>query len=51
MFGSYQLWDRLTLRAGVNNILNKRPPYVENRYSGFGDPRLASFHLNLPADF
>lgn len=51
VFGSYTINQSFALRAGVNNVLNKQPPYVANYYSSFGDPRLANFYLSLTANF
>lgn len=51
LFGSYRFDEGFTIRAGVNNIFNRRPPYVANSYSTFGDPRLANFFVNLSKAF
>lgn len=34
LFSSYELRDNMTLRAGINNLLNKKPPVVGNEYGG-----------------
>jgi outer membrane receptor protein involved in Fe transport len=49
------LGNGFTVRAVVNNVFNKRPPYdisqVGTLYSRFGDPRLANFNLSLSKSF
>lgn len=50
LFGSISLPTGTELRAGINNIFNKRPPIDVTRTSGYapyGDPRLRSFFLSL----
>jgi outer membrane receptor protein involved in Fe transport len=53
--GRYVLGNGFTVRAVVNNVFNKRPPYdisqVGTLYSRFGDPRLANFNLSLSKSF
>ncbi|WP_161963777.1 TonB-dependent receptor domain-containing protein [Xanthomonas arboricola] len=53
--GSYAFADGTTLRLGINNVLNKRPPVDSvspaRYYSTFGDPRLASYYLTLIKSF
>lgn len=51
IYGSYQLTKSVMLRGGVNNVFGKKPPFVDARYSEFGDPRMTNFYLNLTADF
>lgn len=54
LFGSFRILDRTELRAGVNNLFNKRPPIDPvnaNLYSSYGDPRLANFYLSLSQKF
>lgn len=51
IFGSYKFGKGFSLQGGVNNVFNKRPPFVDNSYSEYGDPRLANFYLNLTVDF
>lgn len=51
VFGSYRFDGGFNLRAGVNNLFNRKPPYVSGGYSGFGDPRLANFYLALSKAF
>jgi iron complex outermembrane receptor protein len=31
---SYTLWDKYTVRAGVNNLMDKDPPMLNQQYSG-----------------
>ncbi len=50
LFGSLSFPTGTELRAGINNIFNKRPPIDVTRTSGYapyGDPRLRSFFLSL----
>lgn len=51
VYGSYKLQPTLTLRAGLNNALNKKPPYVSGTYSNYGDPRLSNFYLTVSKSF
>ncbi|WP_448140571.1 TonB-dependent receptor [Sphingopyxis fribergensis] len=50
LFGSLSFPTGTELRAGINNIFNKRPPIDVTRTSGYapyGDPRLRSFFISL----
>lgn len=50
LFGSFSFPAGTELRAGINNIFNKRPPIDVTRTSGYapyGDPRLRSFFVSL----
>lgn len=50
LFGSFSFPTGTELRAGINNIFNKRPPIDVTRTSGYapyGDPRLRSFFVNV----
>lgn len=53
--GSYSFDNGTTLRLGVNNVFNTRPPVDSvaptRSYSTFGDPRLASYYLTLVKSF
>lgn len=53
--GSYIFGHGVTLRAGVNNVFNMRPPvdsvFASRIYSTFGDPRLANYYLTLVKSF
>ena len=51
VFGTVQVARGLNVRAGVNNFLNKIPPYISGSYSRYGDPRLANFYLALTKAF
>ena len=51
LFGSYRFDGDFTVRAGVNNLFNRRPPYFDTGYSRFGDPRLRNFYVNLSKAF
>ena len=51
VFGSYTIGNGFSLRAGVNNLFDKEPPYVLAGYSTFGDPRLRNFYINLTTAF
>lgn len=52
---SYNLPRGITVRGGVNNVFNTRPPLDTSQssilYSKFGDPRLATWYLNLSKSF
>lgn len=48
--------DDLTVRLGVKNVFNKKPPldagfYSAGFYSPYGDPRLAQYWLSLTTSF
>jgi hypothetical protein len=47
--------QRTEIQAGVRNIFNREPPFdvvtSANLYSGFGDPRLASYYITLKHAF
>lgn len=54
VFASYALRDDIDIRAGVNNVLNRRPPLdltTSTYYSRFGDPRRANFYLTVNKRF
>ncbi|OAH44678.1 hypothetical protein AX777_20635 [Sphingobium yanoikuyae] len=54
VFGSYKIFSKTTLRAGVNNVFDKSPPINVNDshfYSYFGDPRRANFYLSVNQKF
>ncbi|WP_233151027.1 TonB-dependent receptor [Sphingomonas mollis] len=52
---SYQVLSGTTISAGINNVLNKRPPFDTSTaplyYSSYGDPRLRSFYLRVQKVF
>ncbi len=62
LFASYQLRDNLTLRAGVNNVLDKDPPVIDtitypltaaagNTYPALYDPLGRTIFVSLTAKF
>lgn len=55
MTGALSMLHGMELQLGVKNVLNTRPKYdinnSTNLYSGFGDPRLASYYLTVTRAF
>ncbi|KEQ53397.1 TonB-dependent receptor [Sphingobium chlorophenolicum] len=54
VFGTYKIFTKTELRAGVNNVFDKSPPInatVSLFYSQFGDPRRANFYLSVNQRF
>lgn len=54
IYGGVKLFRKTDLSIGLNNILNKRPPYDVTRTSGYapnGDPRMRTFNVNLTQRF
>jgi iron complex outermembrane recepter protein len=49
------LWSNTQVRVGVKNLFNTEPPFdasnTANYYSGFGDPRLASYYVSVKRRF
>jgi outer membrane receptor protein involved in Fe transport len=52
---TYKAPYKMTVRFGINNILNKMPPLDATSYplyySGYGDPRLRNFYLSVSKAF
>ncbi len=52
---TYRFPFNATLRFGINNVLNKRPPFDATSeplyYSPYSDPRLRSFYLGMTKSF
>lgn len=54
LFGSLRLPMGTELRAGINNVFNRKPPVDVTRgfgYAPYGDPRLRSFFLSATQRF
>jgi outer membrane receptor protein involved in Fe transport len=54
LFGTFRLFPRTELRAGVNNVLDRSPPINATTglfYSYFGDPRRANFYVSINQKF
>jgi outer membrane receptor protein involved in Fe transport len=54
IYGSYRIFKNTEIRAGVNNVLDHKPPTVATSssfYSGFGDPRLSNFYVSIHQKF
>lgn len=54
LFGTWKIFRRTELSAGINNLFDVRPPIDTTRglgYAPYGDPRLRSFYLNLVQRF
>ena len=54
IFGTFRLTPKTELRAGINNLFDKKPPINASQssfYSQFGDPRLANFYLSINQKF
>lgn len=52
LFGSYKILRNTELSAGARNVFNRMPTYDPNAlYSGFGDPRGASYYVTLSQKF
>jgi len=54
IYGGVKLFRKTELSIGLNNVLNKRPPYDVTRTSGYapnGDPRMRTFNMNLTQRF
>jgi outer membrane receptor protein involved in Fe transport len=57
--GAWQAAERLVrntdIRLGVKNVFNTKPPFDTTNsylyYSGFGDPRLASYYVTVKRSF
>jgi iron complex outermembrane receptor protein len=50
IFGSFKITPKTELRAGINNIFDRRPPISATQgsfYSQFGDPRRMNFYLSI----
>lgn len=52
---SYRFPFDATLRFGINNVFNKKPPFDASMeplyYSSYGDPRLRNFYLGMTKSF
>ncbi|MEP9401699.1 TonB-dependent receptor [Sphingomonas sp. VNH70] len=52
---TYRFPQKMTVRAGINNVFNKMPPLDATQqplfYSPFGDPRLRNFYLGVTKGF
>lgn len=52
---TYRFPQKITVRAGINNVFNKMPPVDASQqplfYSPFGDPRLRTFYLGVTKGF
>lgn len=54
IFGSYRLFAKTELRAGINNIFNRKPNIDVTELgfnSAFGDVRLANFYMSIKQEF
>ena len=54
IFGTFKINPKTEVRAGINNLFDKRPPINATQasfYSQFGDPRLMNFYLSVNRKF
>jgi len=54
VFGSFKIFKKTELSAGVNNVFDRSPPIIaatSTFYSFFGDPRRANFYLSINQKF
>ena len=54
IFGTFRIFRKTELRAGVNNVFDRSPPInatTSTFYSFFGDPRRANFYLSVNQKF